>query len=70
MCGGTKISTRMHHHPGCDCVWQEAGVDPQALALHSRTQVCDPHLPVVPRYSLLAVFAATDGGITRVFPNK
>lgn len=22
------------------------------------------------RYSLLAVFAATDGGITRVFPNK
>ena len=34
-----------------------------------------PLMPGVPgpspcRYSLLAVFAATDGGITRVFPNK
>ena len=34
-----------------------------------------PLMPSVPdpspcRYSLLAVFAATDGGITRVFPNK
>lgn len=26
--------------------------------------------PSPSRYSLLAVFAATDGGITRVFPNK
>lgn len=68
MCGGTKISTRMHHHPGY--VWQEAGVGPEALTLHSRRQACDSHLPVAPRYSLLAVFAATDGGITRVFPNK
>lgn len=34
-----------------------------------------PLMPSMPslspcRYSLLAVFAATDGGITRVFPNK
>lgn len=33
-----------------------------------------PLMPGMPdsscRYSLLAVFAATDGGITRVFPNK
>lgn len=34
-----------------------------------------PLMPTMPgpfpcRYSLLAVFAATDGGITRVFPNK
>lgn len=40
-----------------------------ALAMPYWRQACDL-TPVALRYSLLAVFAATDGGITRVFPNK
>lgn len=40
-----------------------------APAMPYRRQACDL-TPFALRYSLLAVFAATDGGITRVFPNK
>lgn len=43
---------------------------PEALAPPCRRQACDSPPCCPPRYSLLAVFAATDGGITRVFPNK
>jgi len=55
--------------------WLGTEGDWEGLWGQGRRQSKTPLMPGAPvpspcSYSLLAVFAATDGGITRVFPNK